>query len=190
MRPALDTRSPLAAAPEDRPKAGDWGELARRYLAAYGPATVRDFAYWAKIRLADARSGWEQATGTVEVRTEAGTMTALAGGIDPPASDEPVIRLLGTWDNYMLGHKGRELAVEKDAHAQLLPLLSGFRCAIADGVVFASWRLERKGGAVTVALRPFGRLPRAFRQGLERETADLGRFLETHATLRVGRVAT
>jgi hypothetical protein len=191
MHPALDPKSPLAAAPLVAAPSGseagaDWGRLARRYLQSYGPATVRDFAYWAKIKLADARRGWELADDAVEVATERGPMTALPGLLEPPVADEPVVRLLGTWDNYMLAHKGRELAV-KPAHSDHLPLLSGFRCAIANGLVFASWRLERAKGSVTVAVEPFGRLPNAFREGLERETADLGRFLETEATLRIDR---
>lgn len=187
MHPALDPKGPFAAAPPDADTGdADWGRLARRYLEAYGPATVRDFAYWAKIKISDARRGWEQVTDAVEVMTSRGTMAALPGLIDPPATDEPVIRLLGTWDNYLLGHKGREFAIN-EAHADRLPLMSGFRCAIADGLVFAAWKLEHERDAVTVAVQPFGRLPKGARAGLEREAADVGRFLETDVGLSVER---
>ena len=187
MRPALDTRSPFGAAPPDR--AGgedDWGRLAHRYLESYGPATVHDFAYWGKVKVSDARRAWERVSDAVEVETSHGPMAALSGLLDPPDVSEPSIKLLGTWDNYMLGHKGRSLAVG-ERHGERLPLMSGFRCAIADGVVFAGWRLEREKGSVTVAVEPFGRLPRGAREGLEREAADIGRFLETDVKLRVSR---
>jgi hypothetical protein len=187
MRPALDTRSPFGAAPPDR--AGgedDWGRLAHRYLKAYGPATVHDFAYWGKVKVSDARRAWERVENAVEVETSHGAMAALPGLLDPPDLPDPSIRLLGTWDNYMLGHKGRKLAV-RDGHGERLPLMSGFRCAIADGVVFAAWKLEREQGDVTVAVHPFGRLPKGAREGLEREAADIGRFLETDVRLRVDR---
>jgi hypothetical protein len=188
MKPALDSKGPFAAAPAGRAKAAesDWGRLARRYLESYGPATIRDFAYWAKITLADARRGWEQVENAVEVQTGRGPMSALPDRLEPPEVDEPVVRLLGMWDNYMLGHRGRELAVA-EGHGKHLPLLSGFRCAIRDGLVFAAWKLERSKGAITVAVRPFTRLPAGAREGLEREAEDLGRFLETEAKLRIDR---
>ena len=187
MRPALDPKGPFGLAPSgDEPGEEGWGRLARRYLEAYGPATVDDFAYWGKIRLSDARRGWGQVEDAVEVMTGHGAMTALPELLEPPATDEPSIRLLGTWDNYMLGHRGRVLSV-RPGHAERLPLMAGYRCAIADGVVFAGWKLERGRGSVTVAVEPFGRLPAGARKGLEWETENVGRFLETEAKLRVNR---
>ena len=35
------------------------GELARRYFASHGPATVQDFAWWAGLTVTDARTGLE-----------------------------------------------------------------------------------------------------------------------------------
>jgi hypothetical protein len=183
MRPALDTKGAFAAAPPDS-AGGTWGRLAQRYLEAYGPATVHDFAYWGKVKVSDARRGWEELEDAVEVETEHGPMTALPDLLDPPEVTEPSIRLLGTWDNYMLGHKGRVLSV-RPGHGERLPLMAGYRCAVADGVVFAAWRLERAKPAYTVAVEPFGRLPRGAREGLERETADIGRFLGAEATLNL-----
>jgi hypothetical protein len=187
MRPALDPKGPFGAAPpgNDSGESG-WGRLARRYLEAYGPATVRDFAYWGKVKVSDARRGWEQVDDTVEVSTAHGPMTALSHLLDPPVAAEYSIRLLGTWDNYMLGHKGRVLSV-RPGHAERLPLLAGYQCAIADGVVFAGWKLERGKGQLTVAVKPFGRLPKSARDGLEREAADVGRFLEAEVKLRLDR---
>ena len=189
MRPALDPKGRFGAAPSaDDPGEGGWGRLARRYLEAYGPATVRDFAYWGKVKVSDARRGWEQVEDAVEVSTSHGPMTALPYLLDPPEAAEPSIRLLGTWDNYMLGHKGRVLSV-RQSHGERLPLMAGYRCAIADGVVFAGWKLERGKRSVTVAVEPFGRLPKGARAGLERETADIGRFLETDVRLEIRRAS-
>ena len=189
MRPALDTRGSFASAPpghgEDEE---DWGRLARRYLEAYGPATVQDFAYWGKLKVSDARSGWEQVDGAVEVATAQGPMTALRHLLDPPDAREPSIRLLGTWDNYMLGHQGRTLSV-RPGHSERLPLMAGYRCAIADGVVFAGWKLDRAKDPYTVAVEPFGRLPKGAREGLEREAEDIGCFLGVDVELRIDRTA-
>ena len=187
VRPALDPKGPFGAAPpDDDPGESGWGRLARRYLEAYGPATVQDFAYWGKVKVSDARRGWEQVDDAVEISTSHGPMTALPHLLDPPEAAEPSIRLLGTWDNYMLGHRGRVLSV-RPGHAERLPLMAGYRCAIADGVVVAGWKLERKKGSVSVAVEPFGRMPKGTREGLQREAADVGRFLETEVRFRIDR---
>jgi hypothetical protein len=188
IRPALDPSGAFGAAPaDDDPGDGGWARLARRYLKAYGPATVEDFAYWGKLKISDARRGWEQVGDAVEVSTTAGPMTALPELLDPPSPEESSITLLGPWDNYMLGHRGRALSV-KPRHAKRLPLLAGYRCAIADGVVFAAWKLVReRGGPAVVAVEPFRRLPKGSRAALEREAGDVGRFLGIETELRVRR---
>ena len=47
--------------------------------------------------------------------------------------------------------------------------------AIADGRVFATWRLDRRRGRVE--LEPFGRVTKAMRDGVEAEEAAIAAFL-------------
>ena len=66
--------------PPDRDKA--LAELARRYLAGFGPATEADLAYWAGLPLRDARAGLDR-----DRRTSSSTTTAASstcGSAQPP----------------------------------------------------------------------------------------------------------
>ena len=51
---AFDARVPPGVAHEGD---GARAELARRYFATRGPATLRDFAWWSGLPMADARAG-------------------------------------------------------------------------------------------------------------------------------------
>jgi hypothetical protein len=188
VSPALDQKQVFVEPPPDEPLEREEGyaRLARRFLEAYGPASPRDLAYWGKVTLADARLGWESAGELVEVITERGPMWALPGRLDPPCPDQPIIRLLPIWENYLLGYEDRDPAMPP-AHARFPG--AGRASATADGYAFGHWRVERARDSIAVVIEPFGRLPKGARPGLEAEAADIGRFLEAEATLRFERLA-
>jgi hypothetical protein len=188
VRPALDRVQVFEPAPEPEPLDRDegLGRLARRYLEANAPAGPRDLAYWAKITLGDARRGFEGAGRLTEVATSAGTLSALPRTLKPLPSRARSVRLLGLWDNFLLGHEDRELIVPKPATGWVRPgggLLKP--TAFADGRAFAVWRIERERKSLRIALEPIDALPRGVRPGLEEEVNDLGRFFEAEASLRV-----
>ena len=188
VSPALDQKQNFITPAPDEPLDRDEGyaRLAARFLRAYGPATPRDLAYWAKCSVTDARLGFEAAGELVEVRTERGPMSALPGTLEaPPATDGPVVRLLPVWENYLLGYEDREPAVPKP-HDRLPG--AGKPAATADGRSFGHWRIERADGSIQVVVEPFtARLPKGVRPDLEAEAADIGRFLGVEAKLVVER---
>ena len=187
--PALDRELVYVAAPESKDLDRDeaLGRLARRYLDAYGPAGPNDLAYFFKLPKSDARTAWEGAGRTVEVETLRGALTAVPATLERPLPDAPVVRLIGPWDHYVLGwNKGRETTVPSGFEREVHPGAGYLRpTALADGLAFGTWKLERGKGSATVAVKPFGKLPRGARPGLEAEVADLGRWLDVDAELRV-----
>ena len=184
VAPALDQRQSFVAAPPDDPLPRDEGyaRLARRFLAAYGPATPRDLAYWGKVTLTDARKAFEAVSDLERLGTELGDMWALAGVAEVPDLDRPVVTLLPVWENYLLGYEDRSPAVPPP-HDRMPG--AGKPTAVADGRAFGRWRLEREEGGVAVVLEPFGPLPRGTTAGLESEAADVGRFNGQEAKLTV-----
>lgn len=184
VSPALDQKQTFVAAPADEPldRAEGYGRLARRFLAAYGPATHRDFAYWGKITIADAKLGWDGAGELEQVATERGPMSALPGRLDPPSLEQPLVRLLPIWENYLLGYEDRDPAMPA-AHSRFPG--AGRPSATADGFAFGHWRVDRAKGSIGVVIEPFDRLPKGVLPGLEAEAAEIGRFVEAEAELRV-----
>jgi Winged helix DNA-binding domain len=122
------------------------GELARRYLAAHGPATEADLATWAGLPVRDARAGLARVRGLVE---RGDGLVDLARREAPAARIEP--RLLGPFDPYLLGWRDRAFAVEA-AHAKRVYPGGGMLRAVATvgGRVVGTWTRPR--GRVTVDL--------------------------------------
>ena len=190
VRPGLEQKAGFAAAPQGKDHADRHealGRLARRYLDAYGPATLEDFAYFFKMPKADARAGWEGAGRTIEVDTPLGRMSAIPKTLKQAPGDDPVVRLLPSYDHYLLGwNRGREHSVPSAHQAAVYPGAGYIKAtAVLDGHAFATWKLARKGDDLTVELKPFTRVPPTAVDGLDAEVADIGRYFEAEAELRV-----
>jgi hypothetical protein len=146
-------------------------ELARRYLGGHGPAAPEDLA------AGDLR----------EVELGGRRLWAPAGAAAARSPAGPVVRLLGRFDDYLLGWRDRDLILDP-AFARRIQAGGGWihPAVVVDGRVAGTWRSRRTGDRLEVTVEPFaGRLPRGTRPALEAEAADLGRFLGLEARLGV-----
>jgi hypothetical protein len=152
---------------------GTVGELVRRYLQGYGPATVADFAGWSGMSGKAATEAFRSVGGGLtEVRVRAGEPLWAMG--DPEVPGRAPVRLTGAFDNVILGYASREAHLDP-AHAAAVNRGGGMvkPVVVADGRVVGTWAY-RAGGRVEV--RPFvsgsvGRRP------VETEARDVGLFL-------------
>jgi len=167
-------------------------ELARRYLAGHGPAGPEDLAAWSGLAIGRARQAFDLVAGELaEVELDGRRLWAPKGARTPRAparSQGPVVRLLGRFDDYLLGWRDRELVLDA-RFASRIQAGGGWihPAVVVDGRVAGTWRWRRAGGRLEVAVEPFGRLPAGARPGLEAEAAGLGRFLGADAVLRLDR---
>ncbi len=185
--------------PPDRETA--LSRLARRYLVAYQPASLADFAAWSKLPMSDARRGWELIAGettTVDVGggedRDGDSLSVLAtegvsvmDGVEPDEteSDETRFRLLPAFDAYLLGYATRERAIPAEYHARVHPGGGMIRpTVVLDGRGIATWRLDRTRGTPSVVVSPFDAAEADFERGLSAEVDDLGRFLDTEVEYR------
>ncbi len=177
-RPALERDEALA-------------RLARIYINAFGPSTTRDFAAWAGLPLRDARAGWHAIEDNLlEVvadgeaawihEDDAPRLTA----VQQPAP-HPALRLLGYFDTYLLGYRGRGLAVAQE-HFRRVNAGGGMirPVVLIDGRAVATWSLKRdtRAGTADVSIEPFPGLEDALtpawaQEAVQREIDDIGRFL-------------
>jgi DNA glycosylase AlkZ-like len=180
--------------PEHRALEGEdaLAELTRRYLAGHGPAAPEDLAAWSGLPIGRARHGFELVAGELaEVELDGRRLWGPKGARAPRAparAEGPVVRLLGRFDDYLLGWRGRDLILDP-RFASRIQAGGGWihPAVVVDGRVAGTWRARRAGGRLEVAVEPFGRLPAGARPGLEAEAADLGRFLGAEAVLRLDR---
>jgi hypothetical protein len=185
-----DWVGPGQTGPVDRPLGPDdaLAELARRYLGGHGPAGPEDLAAWSGLPVGRARRAFELVAGELrELEVDGRRLWAPA---DAPAArspaGDPVVRLLGRFDDYLLGWRGRDLVLDERFARRVAAGGWVHPVVVVDGRVAGTWRAGRAGGRLEVAVEPFaGRLPRGAGPGLEAEAADLGRFLAVEARLGV-----
>lgn len=156
--------------PVDEPEA--LAILAERYLRGHGPATAGDLAMWSGLPITKARAAFDAIGDRIEVVEAAGVEAAVLEQEDLPAAPT---RLLGHFDAYLLGYRGRDLAVP-EAHRKAVQAGGGFvmPVVLGKGLALGTWRTKAAKNSITVEVEPFEdrKLP-----DLRNEVSDLGRFL-------------
>ena len=168
---------------EHEPKAA-LAEILRRYLAAFGPATHRDFAEWvagAQFKARDAKALLESIAGElVEVDVEGRSAWLLAGKERRPATPAGV-RLIPEYDALVMGFREREQLFSPEAVARTKAHGKGrlegpgaLSWLLVDGVVAGTWSRKRAGKRIELRVQPFQRLPKARRGELDAEAGRVG----------------
>lgn len=175
MEPWLDTALPDARAGAER--------LARRYLAAFGPASRADLLRFAGLRAGDLAQGLDALEPLRRFRSEEGKELLDLRRAPLPAAGTPApVRFLARWDAALLAHDDRTRILPRDLHATVFrknaDVLPTF---LVDGLVAGTWSIERTKSKATLRLEPFAPLPPAHWRELVEEGERLVRFVEDGA---------
>jgi hypothetical protein len=164
--------------------------LARRYVAAYGPAGPGDMAAWSGLTIGAVRAAWSCIAQELLEVDVAGTPMwfprTRAAWLDTAPSAEPHLRLLPAYDPLLLGYRGRDIFLEASFARHIHPGGGLFHPALlVNGIVAGSWRFRRVRDYVEFIVEPFAALPAVLLPLLQAEAQDVGRFLGTQGILRV-----
>jgi Winged helix DNA-binding domain len=163
--------------------------IARKYLATYGPATVRDFSRWL-YGGSGSRAAREMLAAlgeeAVEVDIEGTTAWMLRKHVRPALQNEPVrgVRLLPAFDQYVFAAGLRSARVlPGDFHARVYRSQGWFSpVLVVDRRMDGVWRFNRTGKRVVVTIEPFVpsrvKVKRAAGEEAERIAAFMERELE------------
>lgn len=143
-------------------------ELARRYFAAFSPATATDFATWSGLASARAIALIRDELTEADVDGRPGYRL---GAVEPGRG----LRLLPAFDNYVLGYRDRSAILQPDRHPYVYQGGVIRPVVLLDGRGVGTWALDRAKGRVTV--NPFEPFSASVRGRVEAEAADVGRFL-------------
>jgi hypothetical protein len=163
--------------------------LGRRYFASHGPASLRDFANWTGLTMADARTALHLARPFLDrVDAGAGEMW-MSSTLN--AEEAPVARsqLLPGFDEYLLGYRDRS-AVLDAAHTELItPGRNGVFQAtlVVDGRVRGTWRRSSRRQGTMLRVQPFGPLPAPVRKAVATAADRYARFLGVPVALEWSR---
>ncbi|MFL5911362.1 MAG: winged helix DNA-binding domain-containing protein [Gaiellaceae bacterium] len=149
-------------------------EMVRRYLAAFGPATLRDIVAWSMMHVPELKA----ALALLDLRRfrdENGRELLDVPRAPLPDPDTPApVRFLPKWDNLLLAFADRT-RVLPEAYRKTVIGKNGdvAQTFLVDGFVAGTWAVK-KGG---IALDPFVPLSRTARRELEDEAGRLEGFL-------------
>lgn len=151
--------------------------MIRRYLAAFGPATVRDVQAWCGLtglRPVVESMGAELSTFIDEEGQE---LFDLDDAPRPDADTPAPPRFLPVFDNVLLSHADRR-RILPEAHRKMLfgtaALLEG--SVLIDGFVGAKWKMVRERERAILTVEPFAALRSSARSAIAEEGAGLLAF--------------
>jgi hypothetical protein len=160
-------------------------DVVLRFLAAFGPASVRDVQKW----LGQARLGavLEQLRPRlVTFRDEAGAeLFDLPDAPRPGAGVRTPIRFLPDFDNVLLAYAGFDRVMDP-AHKRTIFTVNGriLGTVLVDGFAAATWRVDAAKGTATLAVTPLVPIAAVDRDAVTAEGTRLLAFLADHADRR------
>jgi hypothetical protein len=161
-----------------------------RYLAAFGPASVRDMQTWSGLtRLAGPAERLRPRL--VTFRDENGVELFDLPDAPRPDPDTPApVRFLYDFDNLLLSHADRSRVVTDAYREQNFDVHGPApRLVLLDGFTAATWTLDIQRGTATLVIRPFAKPSREHADALAAEGAALAAFAAPEADVHDVRFA-
>lgn len=155
--------------------------LVLRYLAAYGPATIKDAQAW--IGLADAQSV-VAALGDRVVTLPGPSGKPLYDLPDAPRPDADTpapVRFLPEWDGAIVTRADERVVAKADRPRVFLPGLRVAALVLVDGVAAATWTIAATSKRATLHVESFKPWPAPIRREVAAEGDALLRFVEPEA---------
>jgi hypothetical protein len=164
-------------------------ELVRRYLAAYGPASVADAQAWSGLGgLRDTFDALRPGLRTF--RDEQGRELFDLPDAPRPDGDVPApVRLVPEYDNLIVSRADERFVARGERPRVFLSALRIAATVLVDGFVAGTWKLEQKKGTATVSIEPFAPFAPRTRKEVVTEAEALARFAEPDARAFEVRVA-
>jgi hypothetical protein len=168
-------RRPLASRPA-------MSKLVLRYLAAFGPASVRDAQAWCGLtRLGEVFERLRPRL--MAFRDEQGAELFDLPDAPRPGEDMPApVRFLPNYDNVLLGHADRTRIIDDALRAREVVFTVG--SVLIDGMVGALWKLARERDGTTLRIELLGRLSNAARAAVAEEGTRLLDFAAPETSSR------
>ncbi|MET8760345.1 winged helix DNA-binding domain-containing protein [Lentzea sp. NPDC004782] len=165
-------------------KEADPKRLVRRYLAAFGPATVKDLQAFSGLTF--------MAKVFKEMGDELEVLTADTGqelydlpGAPRPDGDTPApVRFLPEYDNLMVSHFDRSRVMDDDIRKKVCVGAGIAATLLVDGFVRGIWKLKEQKKTATLTLTLFKPLSKKDLKAVEKEADGVLRFAAPDATTR------
>ena len=152
-------------------------ELAQRYFSSCGPATVKDFAWWSGLSMADARNALEMIRPNFVSEVVDGKTFWFPNSFTDPPKQSSVL-LLPAFDEFLIAYKDRSAAIHHGVEKQSVSENGVFRSTIVvDGLVTGLWKRTVEKDSLVVETK-------FFREHTKNEKREIQRAMERFARFR------
>jgi hypothetical protein len=168
--------------PYERPLSRE--DLVRRYLRAFGPASVNDMQIWCRVTKLGAE--FESLKDELVLfEDESGRTLYDFPDAPRPHEDTPApVRFLPLYDNVYLGYDDRRRMLSQET-AHLINMFQSFKPAVlVDGTINAGWTVSSRKGAAKLEVALYRRMSKRELGDIEAEGQRFLAFMEPEAKSR------
>ncbi|WP_439585801.1 winged helix DNA-binding domain-containing protein [Dyadobacter bucti] len=161
-------------------------ELAYRYFAGHGPATINDFIWWTGLKISDAKNGLNAVKDRLQ-SFEVNKKIYWTSTNLPDQVKKNSAYLLPGFDEYMLGYADRSLSLDPMFSNRIVPGNNGvfMPTIVINGKVEGTWKRILKTDKVVIEIFSFYKLTASKIKSITTEAKKYGSFLDKNATLEV-----
>ena len=153
-------------------------ELAGRYFASRGPATLQDFVWWSGLTMTDAKSGVETVQSQLAKEVIDGKKHWASSSVPRSVPAGRVAYLLPAYDEYIIAYKDRRATLDATTRKIAIERNPVFSSSIViNGSVVGDWKRTFKQNTVIVTLNPFRSLRKAEMLAVTEAARRYGAFL-------------
>ncbi len=160
-------------------------ELAKRYFASHGPATLKDFAWWLGLPVAETKIGLEAIQSQL-------TQNEVDGQIYWQSASKLLVNgyaqsifLLPAADEYLLGYQDRSPILDA-RHVKMLSQVNGLNPFILkNGKVAGTWRRTIGKKEVVLKINATSEIDQPDLEALYRAAIRYGEFLDLAVNLKI-----
>jgi hypothetical protein len=164
-------------------------EVARRFLTAYGPARVEEFARWCGVQPKAVRPVLNAEYGFVPVDVEGGKPAwSVPEGPVVKTEDGPVVRLLPLFDPYTVAVRRNGERPLSGPQKDLVYRKAGWISPVllVEGELAGVWEHKQEGSRLRVDITPFAPVAPAVADLAMAEAERLAAYLGASADITVG----
>ena len=155
-------------------------ELAKRYFASHGPATLHDFIWWSGLSITDSKKAVHCIRHEF-IEETIGTSTYLCSEPElPKRPDNAAVHLLPAYDEFIISYRDRTPSLLKEHHAKAISINGIFKPVIvSNGQVIGLWRRLTKPRAIAIEVELFHPPNDSTKTAIEREVLHYSEFLNS-----------
>ena len=164
-------------------------ELLRKYLRAFGPATLSDFSHWSGISMQEVRplrSLLEADLTDLPGETQGCLLLREdAAALNDKYGEQNSVRLLPSFDTYLLAHRDKDHLLSARYYKRVYRNQGWISpVVLIDGAIAGIWSYKLQGKNLLVEIAPFVGISRTARSRIEKEGRGLASFFESELVLK------